>query len=78
MGGRAYEWARRLLNHYPVYTRNSELFIERIRNTFGDPDLEYHHQRQFRSLRQYGIGNALDYVNELDDFLSSSTPMRTY
>jgi len=63
MGGYAYEWGSRLLNRYPTYSQNSEMFISRIRNTFGDPDLEYHHQRQFRSLKQRGIGNALDYVN---------------
>lgn len=64
MGGYAYEWASKLLSRYPVYSHNSTEFINRIRNTFGDPDLEYHHQRQFRALRQHGIGNALDYVNE--------------
>jgi len=64
MGGYAYEWASKLLTRYPIYSQNSELFIHRIRNTFGDPDLEYYHQRQFRSLRQHGIGKALDYVNE--------------
>ena len=64
MGGSAFEWASKLLIRYPVYSQNSELFIARIRNTFGDPDIEYHHQRQFRALRQHGIGNALDYVND--------------
>ncbi|OUM62190.1 hypothetical protein PIROE2DRAFT_44542, partial [Piromyces sp. E2] len=64
MGGFAYEWGSKLISRYPAYTNNSELFITRIKNTFGDPDLEFHHQRQFRALRQHGIGNALDYVNE--------------
>ena len=64
MGGQAYQWASKLLTRYPEMQQNPEEFIKRIRNTFGDPDLEYHYQRQFRRLRQHGLGNVLDYVNE--------------
>jgi len=64
MGGYAYEWGSKLLTRYPAFAQNSQMFIARLRNTFGDPDLEYHHQRQFRALRQHGIGHAIDYVNE--------------
>jgi len=64
MGGQAYQWASKLLTRYPEMQQDPEEFIKRIRNTFGDPDLEYHYQRQFRRLRQHGLGNVLDYVNE--------------
>eukprot|EP00833_Pecoramyces_ruminatium_P004228 jgi/Orpsp1_1/1178260/evm.model.c7180000064607.1 len=43
MGGEAYEWGYKLLKKYPEMRDNSDLFISKIRNTFGDPDLEYYH-----------------------------------
>ena len=35
--------------------QDSEECIKRIRNTFGDPDLEYHYQHQFG---QHDIGTS--------------------
>eukprot|EP00833_Pecoramyces_ruminatium_P015893 jgi/Orpsp1_1/1189925/evm.model.d7180000075497.1 len=64
MGGEAYEWGSKLLEKFPEKRNDSEWFISKIRNTFGDPDLEFYHQKQFRELHQKGIGNAIDYVNE--------------
>ncbi|OUM57032.1 hypothetical protein PIROE2DRAFT_30861, partial [Piromyces sp. E2] len=40
MGGQAYQWASKLLTRYPNIRQSSNEFIKRIRNTFGDPDLE--------------------------------------
>jgi len=45
MGGQAFEWSSKLLNRYPSYNHSANQFISRISNTFGDPDLEFHHQR---------------------------------
>jgi len=64
MGGPAYEWASQMLSRYPAIRTDRNQFIDRLRNTFGDPDLYYNYQRQFRRLRQKSIGQALDYTNE--------------